>query len=88
MAKGNILVVDDNKSVLSALEILLSPEFDKVECLSNPNQLISELRKNQYHLVLLDMNFKAGVNTGYEGIYWLQQIKEDHPDVSEVLFTH
>ena len=87
MAKGNILVVDDNKSVLSALEILLSPEFDKVECLSNPNQLISELRKNQYHLVLLDMNFKAGVNTGNEGIYWLQQIKENHPDISVVLIT-
>ncbi len=87
MANGNILVVDDNKSVLSALEILLSPEFDKVECLSNPNQLISELRKSQYHLVLLDMNFKAGVNTGNEGIYWLNQIKENHPEISVVLIT-
>ncbi|MCW0484481.1 sigma-54-dependent transcriptional regulator [Gaoshiqia sediminis] len=87
MPKGNILVVDDNKSVLSALEILLSPEFDKVECLSNPNLLISELRKAPYHLVLLDMNFKAGVNTGNEGIYWLQQIKENHPEISVVLIT-
>ncbi|MGD9929202.1 MAG: sigma-54-dependent transcriptional regulator [Mangrovibacterium sp.] len=87
MPKGNILVVDDNKSVLSALEILLSPEFDKVECLSNPNQLISELRKAPYQLVLLDMNFKAGVNTGNEGIYWLQQIKENHPEISVVLIT-
>lgn len=87
MPKGNILVVDDNKSVLSALEILLSPEFDKVECLSNPNQLISELRKTPYHLVLLDMNYKAGANTGNEGIYWLQQIKENHPEISVVLIT-
>lgn len=87
MAKGNILVVDDNKSVLSALEILLLPEFDDVKCLSNPNLLITELRKNPYHLVLLDMNFKAGVNTGNEGIFWLQQIKENHPDMSVVLIT-
>lgn len=87
MAKGNILVVDDNKSVLSALEILLLPEFDEVKCLSNPNLLISELRKNPYNLVLLDMNFKAGVNTGNEGIFWLQQIKENHPDISVVLIT-
>ena len=87
MAKGNILVVDDNKSVLSALEILLMPEFDHVKCLSNPNLLITELRQNHYHLVLLDMNFKAGVNTGNEGIFWLQQIKENHPDLSVVLIT-
>ena len=87
MAKGNILIVDDNKSVLSALEILLLPEFDAVKCLSNPNLIITELRKNPYHLVLLDMNFKAGVNTGNEGIFWLQQIKENHPDLSVVLIT-
>ncbi|MGQ7869076.1 sigma-54-dependent transcriptional regulator [Sunxiuqinia sp. sy24] len=87
MPKGNILLVDDNKSVLSALEILLSSEYDNVKCLSNPNLITSELRKTQYHLVLLDMNFKAGVNTGNEGIFWLQQIKENHPDLSVVLIT-
>ena len=87
MPKGNILIVDDNKSVLSALDLLLTPEFDKVECLSSPNLLISELRKNTYNLVLLDMNFKAGVNTGNEGIYWLNQIKENHPDISVLLIT-
>jgi DNA-binding NtrC family response regulator len=33
------------------------------------------------------MNFKAGVNTGNEGLYWLQRIKENHPDISVVLIT-
>jgi DNA-binding NtrC family response regulator len=87
MPKGNILIVDDNKSVLSALDFLLTPGFDKVECLSSPNLLMSELRQNNYHLVLLDMNFKAGVNTGNEGIYWLNQVKENYPEISVVLIT-
>ena len=87
MSKGNVLIVDDNKNVLSALEILLSAEYDRVTCLSSPNLLISELRKNPYHLVLLDMNFNAGVNTGNEGIYWLQQVREQHPDLSVVMIT-
>ena len=39
MQKGNILIVDDNKSILSTLEILLSPEFQTVTTLSNPNQI-------------------------------------------------
>jgi DNA-binding NtrC family response regulator len=87
MPKGNILIVDDNKNVLLALEMLLAPEYSKVSCISNPNLLISELQSNTYHLVLLDMNFKAGVNTGNEGLYWLQRIKENHPDISVVLIT-
>lgn len=87
MAKGNILIVDDNKSVLTALEFLLSPEFDKVVCISNPNQINSELGKTTYHLVLLDMNFKTGANTGNEGIYWLRQIKAQKPEISVVMIT-
>ncbi|PRZ00693.1 sigma-54 dependent transcriptional regulator [Marinilabilia salmonicolor] len=87
MAKGNILIVDDNKSVLTALEFLLSSEFDKVVCISNPNQINSELGKTPFQLVLLDMNFKTGVNTGNEGIYWLHQIKTQKPDTSVVMIT-
>jgi DNA-binding NtrC family response regulator len=85
--KGNILVVDDNKSILSTLEILLSPEFQTVTTLSNPNQIPTELRKKEYNLVILDMNFQAGVNTGNEGIYWLERIKETNPEVSVVMIT-
>ncbi|WP_291861912.1 sigma-54 dependent transcriptional regulator [Marinilabilia sp.] len=87
MVKGNILIVDDNKSVLTALEFLLSSEFDKVECISNPNLITSQLEKTPYHLVLLDMNFKTGANTGNEGIYWLQHIKTKKPEISVVMIT-
>ena len=85
--KGNILVVDDNKSILSALEILLSPEFKEVTLLSNPSQIPSELRKLDYNLVILDMNFSAGINTGNEGIYWLERIRETNPEISVVMIT-
>ncbi len=87
MAKGNILIVDDNTSILSALDILLSPHYNKVTTLSNPKQLISELQMGDYHLVLLDMNFRSGDNTGNEGLFWLGQIKEKHPDISVVHIT-
>ena len=85
--KGNILIIDDNKSILSALEILLIPEFHEVTLFSNPNQILTELSKKDYNLVILDMNFKAGVNTGNEGIYWLERIKEAKPEISVVMIT-
>jgi DNA-binding NtrC family response regulator len=87
MARGNILIVDDSKSILSALEILLSSEFQTVTTLSNPNQIPSELHKHNYNLVVLDMNFNAGINTGNEGIYWLGRIRESHPEISVVMIT-
>lgn len=87
MVKGNILIVDDNKSILSALEILLVSEFQTVTTLSDPNQIHSELSKKEYNLVILDMNFNSGVNTGNEGIYWLGRIKEIHPEISVVMIT-
>ncbi|WP_066629988.1 sigma-54-dependent transcriptional regulator [Labilibacter marinus] len=87
MMKGNILIVDDNKSILSALDILLSVQYEHVKCLSTPNQIVSEIRQTNYQLVLLDMNFKSGANTGNEGIFWLSEIKEKSPETSVVLMT-
>ncbi len=85
--KSEILIVDDNKSVLTALEMLLQSEFDKVIALKNPNGLISALHKNKIDVVLLDMNFMAGTNTGNEGLYWLRRILEYDPLISVVMIT-
>lgn len=87
MPPGNILIVDDNKSVLSALEILLSQHFSQVVAISNPEQIPYELNRREVNLVLLDMNFKTGINNGNEGLYWLRKIKESHPAISVVMIT-
>jgi DNA-binding NtrC family response regulator len=85
--QGNILIVDDNKSILTSLEILLNQEFPFIRSVANPNLILSELRKNDFNLVVLDMNFSAGVNNGNEGFYWLGRIKEFNPDISVVMIT-
>ena len=82
--KGKVLIVDDNKSVLYALEMLLQSEFNEVHALKNPGNLISTIQQNQIDVILLDMNFKAGINTGNEGIHWLKRINETDPTL--VLF--
>lgn len=87
MKSGKILIVDDNKSALSALKLLLQFEFETVAAISNPNQIISELRATDFDLVLLDMNFSAGVNTGNEGLYWLGEIKKQSPTCEVVMIT-
>lgn len=87
MKSGSILIVDDNKSALSALSLLLQFELETVNCLSSPNQIVSELRKREYDIVLLDMNFSSGLNSGNEGLYWLNEIKKLAPATEVVMIT-
>ena len=87
MKKGCILVVDDNKNVLSALRILLESYFQKVILLNSPNTLVSQLNDNRPDVILLDMNFSAGINSGNEGLYWLSEIKKFDAELPVVLFT-
>jgi DNA-binding NtrC family response regulator len=84
---GNILIVDDNKSILSALEILLAPVFGEITSVTSPDKILPELKKKDYDIIILDMNFRAGVNTGNEGIFWLNRIRETNPDISVVMIT-
>lgn len=87
MIDAKILVIDDNKSVLSAMEILLQFEFTSVQTISNPNQITSFPNLNQIDIILLDMNFSAGVNTGNEGLYWLREIKKLASHISVIMMT-
>lgn len=84
---GNILIVDDNRDVLTALQLLLKPYFDKITTLSSPVTLPGTLREDTWKVVLLDMNFTSGINTGNEGLYWLHEIKKQYPSLPVVLFT-
>lgn len=87
MKQGRILIVDDNKNVLSALKILLNAHFEEVILLSSPNTLLATLREKNPDVVLLDMNYSAGINTGNEGLYWLSEVKKVDSDLPVVLFT-
>lgn len=87
MQAGTILIVDDNKSVLTSLELLLEEAFEQVETAANPNRILSVLESRQVDLVLLDMNFSAGVNTGNEGLFWLRRIQEIVPGLPVIMLT-
>ena len=87
MENGRILIIDDNRSVLSALELLLQDEFSDIKYLTGPKELPGYLESGDVDIILLDMNFKAGINTGNEGIYWLREILKSDPDISVIMIT-
>lgn len=72
--EGHILIVDDNEDLLKSMVQLLKTEFSTIGTLKNPNLIPEYLRKNNPDVILLDMNFSAGQQTGNEGIFWLREI--------------
>jgi len=86
-ALPNILVIEDNKDVIVAIQLLLRSRCNSVDSITNPNQLTSTLQKQTYEAIILDMNFVAGLNTGNEGFFWMNEILTIDPDVSIVFIT-
>ena len=84
MRNGKIIVVDDNEAVLKTLRMILSREFKTVVCASVPTLLPALLREDDVDVVLLDMNFGTGKQSGGEGLFWLDRIRE-RPNPPEVV---
>ncbi len=81
-----ILIVDDNRGVLSALRLLLRSRGYDVETFDNPAN-VSAVSIAEAGLIVLDMNFKSTVNNGNEGFYWLSRFLKICPTTPVVLMT-
>lgn len=84
---NTILIVDDNPAILTALKICLAGVFTRIVTLSSTDRLVATMSEEQVDVVLLDMNFSLGVNTGQDGLFWLRTLKKLHPDTPVVLMT-
>lgn len=88
MKKFNtLLVVDDNRAVLTAISLLLRNDFEKVVTLPSPVRIDEIMQSEKVDCVLLDMNFNAGLNSGNEGIFHLKRIRERNPKTPVILIT-
>ncbi len=87
MKHGTLLVVDDNRNILTTVKMVTEQTFERIICLASPSSLLTRLREDRPDVVLLDMNFHSGINNGNEGLYWLREIKRARPQTAVVLFT-
>ena len=98
--QGTLLVVDDNRNILTTVRMLVEPVFERVVTIANPAGIPAHLREERPDVVLLDMNFGKvtgtqatdgaphfSTNNGNEGLYWLRQIRQTAPHTRVVLFT-
>jgi DNA-binding NtrC family response regulator len=84
---GNILVIDDDPDVLTAAQLLLKRHYAQVTADENPESIVDHLRKQDWDVILLDMNFAIGANSGTEGLQWLATILAQQPSALVILMT-
>ncbi len=84
---GKLLAVDDNPAILTALRLCLGGAFESVVALSDPAKILSVMERENISVVLLDMNFTLGMNTGHDGLLWLRTIRKKFPHIPVVLLT-
>src|ERR1022692_710200 len=87
LKNANILVIDDDSDVLTAVRLLLKTEVREVVTEKNPENIRSILGRQSFDIILLDMNFISSINTGNEGLYWLNKIKESGSQASVIMIT-
>ena len=87
LKNASVLVVDDDPDVLTAVRLLLKTEAKEVMTEKNPENLRWHLSKDKFDVILLDMNFTSPVNTGNEGIFWLNEIRKMGSDASVIMIT-
>jgi DNA-binding NtrC family response regulator len=82
-----VLVIDDNPSVATALEVLFSlQDIDTLRALT-PEEGLAMLSAQDVDLVVQDMNFSADTTSGEEGVALFREIRSRHPDLPVILLT-
>jgi len=87
LKNASILVIDDDTDVLTAVRLLLKTEAKEVVTEKNPENIRHLLPRQNFDVILLDMNFNSTIHTGNEGIYWLRKIKEITTEPAVIMIT-
>jgi DNA-binding NtrC family response regulator len=82
-----LVVVDDDRDILTSARLALSGEFAEIHCTQEPARLPDLVRLHAPQVALVDMNFTPGATDGAEGLALLSRVRELDPGVSVVLMT-
>src|SRR3954462_11672159 len=86
-ADARVLIVDDNEDILQAARLLLKRHFAAVQTLSDPTHLPTLAKRGSFDVLLLDMNFTPGSESGEEVMAWLAEVLEIYPGAVVVSIT-
>ncbi|RYE51507.1 MAG: response regulator, partial [Sphingobacteriales bacterium] len=85
--KQNILVVDDDDDILSALNMLLKSEGYAPVIANSPENALVTFRAQDFSLILMDLNYSMDTTSGEEGLRLITAIRQIDEFVPIVVMT-
>jgi sigma-B regulation protein RsbU (phosphoserine phosphatase) len=78
-----ILIADDQQDVLDALRLLLKGHGYSIETVNSPADLLASVARQEFDILLIDLNYARDTTSGREGLDVLSRLKEmeDAPPV-------
>jgi sigma-B regulation protein RsbU (phosphoserine phosphatase) len=83
MIQPRILIADDQQDVLDALRLLLKGHGYSIETVNSPADLLAAVTRQEFDILLIDLNYARDTTSGREGLDVLNRLKafEDAPPV-------
>jgi phosphoserine phosphatase RsbU/P len=83
----DVLIADDQPDVLDALRMLLQPEGIGTHTASSPSAVLNALGRQQFDLLLMDLNYARDTTSGREGLDLLSEVRALDADLPIVVMT-
>ena len=83
----SVLIVDDEPSVVHALEVLFDIHRIATVTAANPDEAMQRIEEGDVGVVVQDMNFGVDKTSGEQGVRLFHRIRGAEPDLPVVLMT-
>ncbi|HYY31581.1 MAG TPA: sigma-54 dependent transcriptional regulator [Chthoniobacterales bacterium] len=87
MSAPRLLIADDQPEVLRALSVICSAEGYEVVAVTTPAAALANIGKEDFDVVLIDLNYRQEVSTGEEGLELIKQIGAIDSSLPVVVMT-
>jgi DNA-binding NtrC family response regulator len=84
---SRLLIADDQRDVLEALQLLLKGEPFLVETASSPATVLTALGKSSFDALLIDLNYTRDTTSGKEGLDLLRSVHQLEPELPVIVMT-
>ena len=81
------LIADDEPDILTALRLLLKSDGYEPETVSSPAAVLEAIKRSQFDVVLIDLNYARDTTSGREGIDLISRIQALDPSLPIVVMT-
>lgn len=85
--RPRLLIVDDQRDVLTALRLALTKEGIEVITAGSPAGALAAVAEDPFDAALIDLNYDRDTTSGMEGLTLLERLRQNDPQLPVIVMT-